>query len=66
MCYLVTTSDIKIEFNRRSSNKNKYVDSILEFSINSDRDYCFLSDWKFTEYLPVLKYRERCLKHLKT
>jgi len=64
--YLVTTSDIKIEFNRRISNKKKCVDSILEFSINSDGDYSCLSDWKFTEYLQILKYREKCLKHLET
>ena len=66
MCYLVTTLDIKIKFNRRSSNKKKCVDSILEFSVNSNGDYNYLSGWKFTEYLPVLKYREKCLKHLET
>lgn len=39
MYYLVTTSEIETEFNRESSDKKKYINLILKFSINSDKNY---------------------------
>ena len=39
MCCLVTTSEVKIKFNRKSTNGKKYVDLILKINVNSIRDY---------------------------
>jgi len=61
---LVATSDFETEFSRECSNGGKCVDLILKFSVNSDKDYGQLSDWRFTEYLSVFRYREKCLKYL--
>jgi len=33
--FLVTTSEVEAEFNRKSTNKNKCVDLTLKFSVNS-------------------------------
>jgi len=37
--YLVTTSEVEVEFNRKSTDENKYVNLILEISVNSNRKY---------------------------
>ena len=47
-----------------TTNGKKYVDLIPEISWQY-RDYSQLLDWRSTKYLLVLKYRRKCLKHLK-
>jgi len=36
---LVTTSEIETEFNRKSTDRKKYINLILEISVNNIEDY---------------------------
>ena len=45
--YLITTLEVKTEFKKESSDKKKYVNLILEFNINSDKDYSY---WIIIDY----------------
>ena len=49
---------------QRKSDRRKYVKLIPEFSVNNDKDYGWLLDWRFTEYLLVFKYKKEVFKTL--
>ena len=72
ICYLVVTSENKIEFKKENSNRKKYVVLTLEFNVNCSKDYKYqissIIRLKITKYLLVLKYKNKCkyLKYLKT
>ena len=57
-CCLVTTLEGRTEFNKKYSNRRKCVNLILEFSINNNKDYSWLLDYKFIKCLLVFKYRK--------
>ena len=53
-----------MEFRKESSNKRKYVILMLIVVKTMNIKLWLIIRLETTEYLPVLKYRNKCLKHL--
>jgi len=48
---LSATSEVETEFNKKYTDQRKYVDLTLEISVNINKGYSQLLDWRFTKYL---------------